>query len=109
MIRRPPRSTLFPYTTLFRSRVLEARAFCHFLTTSLRRINRLPAIVVPWIFPYQGSLSQRVRAGVGRRNLVFCRGGDSLPRSCRALCHCDLAAPLQEPPDCRGRRGSGHG
>src|SRR2546425_10910814 len=26
MIRRPPRSTLFPYTTLFRSRVLEERA-----------------------------------------------------------------------------------
>src|SRR5258708_2253826 len=26
MIRRPPRSTLFPYTTLFRSRVLAARA-----------------------------------------------------------------------------------
>src|SRR2546427_3536425 len=25
MIRRPPRSTLFPYTTLFRSRMLEAR------------------------------------------------------------------------------------
>src|SRR5258708_30193120 len=27
MIRRPPRSTLFPYTTLFRSR---GRAACHF-------------------------------------------------------------------------------
>src|SRR5258708_26729466 len=27
MIRRPPRSTLFPYTTLFRSLVLESRAF----------------------------------------------------------------------------------
>src|SRR2546425_8989496 len=26
MIRRPPRSTLFPYTTLFRSRILERRA-----------------------------------------------------------------------------------
>src|SRR2546425_3951870 len=26
MIRRPPRSTLFPYTTLFRTRVLEERA-----------------------------------------------------------------------------------
>src|SRR3712207_7676120 len=26
MIRRPPRSTLFPYTTLFRSRTLSARA-----------------------------------------------------------------------------------
>src|SRR2546425_3930759 len=25
MIRRPPRSTLFPYTTLFRSRVVQAR------------------------------------------------------------------------------------
>src|SRR3712207_9255549 len=25
MIRRPPRSTLFPYTTLFRSRALQAR------------------------------------------------------------------------------------
>src|SRR5258708_27464450 len=25
MIRRPPRSTLFPYTTLFRSRVVEAK------------------------------------------------------------------------------------
>src|SRR5256885_5248273 len=25
MIRRPPRSTLFPYTTLFRSRILKAR------------------------------------------------------------------------------------
>src|SRR2546422_7011533 len=27
MIRRPPRSTLFPYTTLFRSLVLAARAY----------------------------------------------------------------------------------
>src|SRR2546429_6781020 len=28
MIRRPPRSTLFPYTTLFRSSVLEAHGSC---------------------------------------------------------------------------------
>src|SRR5258708_17709803 len=27
MIRRPPRSTLFPYTTLFRSRVMRQHAF----------------------------------------------------------------------------------
>src|SRR5438034_8569436 len=32
MIRRPPRSTLFPYTTLFRSNLREARA--------LRRFNQ---------------------------------------------------------------------
>src|SRR3712207_8547166 len=29
MIRRPPRSTLFPYTTLFRSPVVSARAEVH--------------------------------------------------------------------------------
>src|SRR4051812_49971855 len=29
MIRRPPRSTLFPYTTLFRSRVLEPASSLH--------------------------------------------------------------------------------
>src|SRR3712207_6922239 len=29
MIRRPPRSTLFPYTTLFRSMVREKRAVVH--------------------------------------------------------------------------------
>src|SRR2546427_3980137 len=29
MIRRPPRSTLFPYTTLFRSRKAVACAACH--------------------------------------------------------------------------------
>src|SRR2546425_8116676 len=30
MIRRPPRSTLFPYTTLFRSALLERRGFDFF-------------------------------------------------------------------------------
>src|SRR3989441_9172255 len=29
MIRRPPRSTLFPYTTLFRSQVIEFTEFVH--------------------------------------------------------------------------------
>src|SRR2546426_9366163 len=29
MIRRPPRSTLFPYTTLFRSSVLRSRPLCY--------------------------------------------------------------------------------
>src|SRR5258708_24697242 len=28
MIRRPPRSTLFPYTTLFRSQMIAAHDFC---------------------------------------------------------------------------------
>src|SRR5258708_40312761 len=35
MIRRPPRSTLFPYTTLFRSRMNESAAACSALSQSL--------------------------------------------------------------------------
>src|SRR2546430_4474047 len=39
MIRRPPRSTLFPYTTLFRS--LQAQVEPHFLFNTLANIKRL--------------------------------------------------------------------
>src|SRR3712207_8509894 len=39
MIRRPPRSTLFPYTTLFRSRVLCALRFDDGVSLLLRREN----------------------------------------------------------------------
>src|SRR3712207_7578408 len=48
MIRRPPRSTLFPYTTLFRSRLL------------LRREHRLPAA-------QQGDHDRLHRAALRRR------------------------------------------
>src|SRR5438876_7592221 len=36
MIRRPPRSTLFPYTTLFRSRILPARRLAALRACALR-------------------------------------------------------------------------
>src|SRR2546430_10195315 len=41
MIRRPPRSTLFPYTTLFRSRTnrLESRSHCCSLARKNKRKN----------------------------------------------------------------------
>src|SRR3712207_8579092 len=41
MIRRPPRSTLFPYTTLFRSRVLAPGGRCALLIGDLRRHGRV--------------------------------------------------------------------
>src|SRR5258707_7341464 len=41
MIRRPPRSTLFPYTTLFRSQQAEAFAWLHFEIQPVDRVNRL--------------------------------------------------------------------
>src|SRR2546426_9408469 len=49
MIRRPPRSTLFPYTTLFRSRVLpEMSAKVHFLPRPSRvAVDTQPVLVVP--------------------------------------------------------------
>src|SRR2546430_7527708 len=39
MIRRPPRSTLFPYTTLFRSGSLFAGA---------KRMRAVPSLLAPW-------------------------------------------------------------
>src|SRR2546430_3828801 len=41
MIRRPPRSTLFPYTTLFRSHLGIIRRFGKRVTQNLLRLNRL--------------------------------------------------------------------
>src|SRR5437867_5658289 len=44
MIRRPPRSTLFPYTTLFRS--------CAWLSSSLTKVERFrPTCTVAWPQP----------------------------------------------------------
>src|SRR3712207_7437711 len=45
MIRRPPRSTLFPYTTLFRSATAEGELFGHeggaFVGGARRRVGRI--------------------------------------------------------------------
>src|SRR3712207_7352026 len=49
MIRRPPRSTLFPYTTLFRSRRLHHRRRVHDLEDDRVRqlhADRLPVVVL---------------------------------------------------------------
>src|SRR3712207_6905161 len=43
MIRRPPRSTLFPYTTLFRSKVPDGAAKPWAKVAASRSINRDPA------------------------------------------------------------------
>src|SRR2546430_4586415 len=44
MIRRPPRSTLFPYTTLFRSVIMASSAIGWLLT-----FDRMPDGVVHWV------------------------------------------------------------
>src|SRR3712207_7541585 len=47
MIRRPPRSTLFPYTTLFRSEAVGARELGCFLYVLLCH-RRLPSAQIVW-------------------------------------------------------------
>src|SRR5256884_4961685 len=59
MIRRPPRSTLFPYTTLFRSQF------------SLLQLGR------------QGVRVSRITDGDGRKGLPPFRDSESLPRAVR--------------------------
>src|SRR5690606_40383547 len=45
MLRRPPRLTLFPYTTLFRSRPVVDRAKAHELVTVVRDVTRFIPVV----------------------------------------------------------------
>src|SRR3712207_7017756 len=73
MIRRPPRSTLFPYTTLFRSR-LEQRLRRRGVDAAAEQVGDLPA-----------DMPRRVRlevAGVGSQQQLWSAGViDQLPRS----------------------------
>src|SRR5205823_10733952 len=45
MLRPPPRSTLFPYTTLFRSEASHARSGCGIRPTMLRCSLQMPAML----------------------------------------------------------------
>ena len=47
MIRRPPRSTLFPYTTLFRSSSIGPGATNMVTSAALAHVNRLPVLLLP--------------------------------------------------------------
>src|SRR3712207_7898353 len=60
MIRRPPRSTLFPYTTLFRSALEDLRQF-------LRR--QLPDYMIPTHFALLETLPQTPSGKTDRRAL----------------------------------------
>src|SRR3712207_9270293 len=68
MIRRPPRSTLFPYTTLFRSR--DARLDGH---AALRRAARRRAVR-----PYRRPPDPRLRAHARRRRPYEDPEGDTM-------------------------------
>src|SRR5258708_38731796 len=54
MIRRPPRSTLFPYTTLFRSEIVDLHSACEVGLDEREAVGER-----------KGELRDRVRAGLG--------------------------------------------
>src|SRR3712207_7069688 len=83
MIRRPPRSTLFPYTTLFRSahgeRQLDARPR---EPARERALRARPPEGAPGRAPRRlglGDVRQRPRAAHARRALAPARGDDDGP------------------------------
>src|SRR3712207_9012311 len=77
MIRRPPRSTLFPYTTLFRSRTTEQRTFRE-QTPKARRFGKLDLAryLSAWDgFPWRGALgrSEEHTSELQSRQYLVCR------------------------------------
>src|SRR3989454_2046993 len=83
MIRRPPRSTLFPYTTLFRSLFRRPLADPRVLPEALEPVlapQRPPAAL--------GGLEQRrvVRERAGQEHLLYPASGAAALGECRARC-----------------------
>src|SRR5256886_10725197 len=69
MIRRPPRSTLFPYTTLFRSRVAQPDAVGAGIMLHLGARSIGHAIAAARLLFAQAHLAQQTRQGrVGNRS-----------------------------------------
>src|SRR2546429_3981191 len=50
MIRRPPRSTLFPYTTLFRSHLITAYGLTTLVSDTGAAVSHSPAQLFPFLF-----------------------------------------------------------
>src|SRR3712207_8444037 len=64
MIRRPPRSTLFPYTTLFRSNPAEHLVFRTYLKRYAGGRFDIPALI-PQVYLHYDPLSRRARGANG--------------------------------------------
>src|SRR3712207_7030793 len=70
MIRRPPRSTLFPYTTLFRSRTVPQKRYRPRVATASARLPN------PMATSRDALPSQRSGAGAGGGAAAMAGGGD---------------------------------
>src|SRR5260370_22474700 len=88
MIRRPPRSTLFPYTTLFRSPLLEDK---------LCLIFKLAPSVCRMTFPILASLLGKVMRHTLRSEERFSRNAET-DLVCRLLLEKKKTDPRTAPP-----------
>src|SRR2546426_4818824 len=101
MIRRPPRSTLFPYTTLFRSvviRLLDARsALVHFIDLGLSQEDS--DLLAQMLAEPQGMLlvtgARRAFAPVDRRSEEHT---SELQSPCNLVCRLLLEKKNKKPP-----------
>src|SRR2546430_5270151 len=63
MIRRPPRSTLFPYTTLFRSDTLHARRQVLAMVPDTGVVGQLFGTIAPRFGDRNGGYTRLIKAG----------------------------------------------
>src|SRR3989475_7536950 len=103
MIRRPPRSTLFPYTTLFRSTIVERETVLR--TTGLEEIAYLDSVGIAgpraalahcvWVDPHETARLARQGTTVVHcpsSNLKLASGVAKVPELLAAGCHVAIGA-----------------
>src|SRR5258707_10362676 len=75
MIRRPPRSTLFPYTTLFRSHVPASGPPPVMLTPGVLQVpaERIKELVAALEVPFDSSRSEEHTSELQSRQYLVCR------------------------------------
>src|SRR5258708_23433361 len=86
MIRRPPRSTLFPYTTLFRSRLIDDVALVDHRFFSSRSPCKKSVIALLYWRSCIGEPCQVLLRPRARKHLAHCLQGSKVVFTCVLCC-----------------------
>src|SRR5258707_10011542 len=96
MIRRPPRSTLFPYTTLFRSdEATQPQGKRRFVGGFIRRLRKIPKVVKRGFLSEKREDRKSTRLNSSHANIsyaVFCLKKKTPRRDTQHRIHIDRAA-----------------